>query len=205
MTRYRLAIFDFDGTLADSLPWFRASVPGHDRAVRSRARPRRRGGRAARHVARAKSWRGSTYPCGNCRPSSATCASASLPRQSEISLFAGIPAMLERPATPRHQDRHRQFRQRSVRPAGARTRHPPDHAASTAAAAMFGKHWKFRRVARRLGVEAIGDDLHRRRDPRHRGRQSRRHGSGRGGLGLCTSRARCRRRGRRICSIRSRR
>jgi phosphoglycolate phosphatase len=25
MTRYRLAIFDFDGTLADSLPWFRAS------------------------------------------------------------------------------------------------------------------------------------------------------------------------------------
>jgi phosphoglycolate phosphatase len=28
MTRYRLAIFDFDGTLADSLPWFRASF--HD-------------------------------------------------------------------------------------------------------------------------------------------------------------------------------
>ena len=27
MTRYRLAIFDFDGTLADSLPWFRASFP----------------------------------------------------------------------------------------------------------------------------------------------------------------------------------
>jgi len=25
VTRYRLAIFDFDGTLADSLPWFRAS------------------------------------------------------------------------------------------------------------------------------------------------------------------------------------
>ena len=25
MRRYRLAIFDFDGTLADSLPWFRAS------------------------------------------------------------------------------------------------------------------------------------------------------------------------------------
>ena len=25
MTRYRLAIFDFDGTLADSLPWFRSS------------------------------------------------------------------------------------------------------------------------------------------------------------------------------------
>ena len=24
-TRYRLVIFDFDGTLADSLPWFRAS------------------------------------------------------------------------------------------------------------------------------------------------------------------------------------
>src|SRR6478672_8261152 len=28
MTRYRLAIFDFDGTLADSLPWFRASFQG---------------------------------------------------------------------------------------------------------------------------------------------------------------------------------
>src|ERR1700694_2439689 len=25
MPRYRLAIFDFDGTLANSLPWFRAS------------------------------------------------------------------------------------------------------------------------------------------------------------------------------------
>ena len=25
MTRYRHAIFDFDGTLADSLPWFRTS------------------------------------------------------------------------------------------------------------------------------------------------------------------------------------
>ena len=25
MPHYRLAIFDFDGTLADSLPWFRAS------------------------------------------------------------------------------------------------------------------------------------------------------------------------------------
>src|SRR5215204_7206313 len=28
MSHYRLAIFDFDGTLADSLPWFRASF--HD-------------------------------------------------------------------------------------------------------------------------------------------------------------------------------
>jgi phosphoglycolate phosphatase-like HAD superfamily hydrolase len=28
MTRYRLAIFDFDGTLADSLPWFRGSFQG---------------------------------------------------------------------------------------------------------------------------------------------------------------------------------
>src|SRR5438445_13756734 len=28
MTRYRLAIFDFDGTLADSIEWFRASF--HD-------------------------------------------------------------------------------------------------------------------------------------------------------------------------------
>ena len=27
MPRYRLAIFDFDGTLADSLPWFRSSFP----------------------------------------------------------------------------------------------------------------------------------------------------------------------------------
>jgi phosphoglycolate phosphatase len=28
MARYRLAIFDFDGTLADSLAWFRSEIPG---------------------------------------------------------------------------------------------------------------------------------------------------------------------------------
>ena len=28
MPCYRLAIFDFDGTLADSLPWFRGSFQG---------------------------------------------------------------------------------------------------------------------------------------------------------------------------------
>ena len=28
MTRNRLAIFDFDGTLANSLPWFRGSFQG---------------------------------------------------------------------------------------------------------------------------------------------------------------------------------
>lgn len=37
MTRYRLAIFDFDGTLADTLPWFRASF--HDVIARFDLKP----------------------------------------------------------------------------------------------------------------------------------------------------------------------
>ena len=69
-----------------------------------------------------------------------------------------------RPATPRHQDRHRQFRQRSIRPAGARPDRQPRSPALTAALRVFGKHWKFRRVARKLGRShrrtiCIGDEI----------------------------------------------
>jgi len=40
MTRYRLAIFDCDGTLADFLPWFRGSFQGMiERFGRRRSRP----------------------------------------------------------------------------------------------------------------------------------------------------------------------
>ena len=37
MPRYRLVIFDFDGTLADTLPWFRASF--HDVIARFDLKP----------------------------------------------------------------------------------------------------------------------------------------------------------------------
>ena len=126
MTRYRLAIFDFDGTLANSLPWFRASFQDMISAVRSCARPRRGGGRVARNV-------GARNHGAAQRIHVATAghrqrhAKAQARRGKRDIAIRGHPGDAFRPATPRHQDRHRQFRQRSLRPAGARTRHQPDH------------------------------------------------------------------------------
>ena len=54
-------------------------------------------------------------------------------------------------------------------------------------AAIFGKHRKFRRVARHFGIAPARHHLHRRRDPRHRSRPRRRHGFRRRRLGLCVS------------------
>ena len=106
---------------------------------------------------------------------------------SETSLFAGIPAMLS--------DLQRLGIKTAIvssdSEASVRQVLGPATSLITrfdCGAAIFGKHWKFRRVARELGNEASRDDLHRRRDPRHRSRESGRHGFGRSSLGLCPSR-----------------
>ena len=93
MTRYRLAIFDFDGTLADSLPWFRASF--QDMIARFDLAPVRddeveglRGMSAREIMARlnVSMWQLPAIV--------SDMRKRKLAAASEISLFAGIPAML---------------------------------------------------------------------------------------------------------------
>ena len=93
MTRYRLAIFDFDGTLADSLPWFRTSF--HDVIARFDLTPvtaeeleQMRGLSAREMMARlnVSMWQ---LPAIISDMRKRKLAAA-----SETSLFTGIPAML---------------------------------------------------------------------------------------------------------------
>ena len=93
MTRYRLAIFDFDGTLADSLPWFRASF--QDMITRFDLAPVRddeveglRGMSAREIMARlnVSMWQLPAIV--------SDMRKRKLAAASEISLFAGIPAIL---------------------------------------------------------------------------------------------------------------
>ena len=162
MTAYRLAIFDFDGTLADSLPWFRASF--QDMITRFDLAPVRddeleglRGLSAREIMARlnVSMWQLPAIV--------SDMRKRKLAAASEISLFKGIPAML---TDLQHigikiaivsSDSEASVRQ-VLGPAAAQiTRFD-------CGAAIFGKHWKFRQVARRLGTEpadtiCIGDEI----------------------------------------------
>ena len=203
MTHYRLAIFDFDGTLADSLALVSCLVPGHDRAVRSCAGPRRRGGRTARAVGARNHGAAQRIHVATAGHRQRHAKAQARGRKRDIAVRRH-PGDAGRPATPRHQDRHRQFRQRSIRPASARTRRQPDHPLRLRRCDVRqALEISARRTKARS--EAIGDDLHRRRDPRHRGRQTPPAWIPARWPGATRFRPRCRRRGRRISSIRSRR
>jgi phosphoglycolate phosphatase len=162
MTRYRLAIFDFDGTLADSLPWFSASF--QDMITRFDLAPVRddeleglRGMSAREIMARlnVSMWQLPAIV--------SDMRKRKLAAASEISLFSGIPTMLA--------DLQRLGIKTAIvsSDSEASVRQVLGPAASLIArfdcgAAMFGKHWKFQRVARRLGVKAseticIGDEI----------------------------------------------
>lgn len=161
-TRYRLVIFDFDGTLADSLPWFRASF--QETITRFGLTPTTpdelesmRGLSARQIMARlgVSMWQ---------LPAIASdMRKRKLAAASEISLFDGIPAMLSDlqrlgiKAAIVSSDSEASIRQ-VLGPATALI------AGFDCGAAMFGKHWKFRRVARRLGIKpaetiCIGDEI----------------------------------------------
>ena len=161
-TRYRLVIFDFDGTLADSLPWFRASFD--DMVARFNLSPvpaeeieGLRGMSAREIMARlnVSMWQLPAIV--------SDMRQRKLAAASEISLFENIPAMLA------------ELRDRGIKiaivssdsEASVRQVLGPTTRLITrfdCGAAMFGKHWKFRRVARRLGIKpaetiCIGDEL----------------------------------------------
>ena len=161
-TRYRLAIFDFDGTLADSLPWFRASFD--DMVARFDLMPvppeemeSLRGMTAREIMARlgVSMWQ---------LPAIVTdMRKRKLAAANEISLFKDVPSMLD------------ELQERGLKvaivssdsEASVRQVMGPATRLITrfdCGAAMFGKLWKFRRVARRLGIEpseiiCIGDEI----------------------------------------------
>jgi phosphoglycolate phosphatase len=151
MTRYRLAIFDFDGTLADSLPWFRSSF--HDMIARFNLTPvpaeEMEGlrGMSAREIMTRLNVSKWQLPAIVSDMRKRKLAAA-----SEISLFKGVPAMLTDlqrlgiKAAIVSSDSEASVRQVLGPATSLITRFD-------CGAALFGKHWKFRRVARMLGVK----------------------------------------------------
>src|SRR5437879_12786647 len=162
MTRYRLAIFDFDGTLADSIDWFRASF--HDVIARFDLTPvtadeleGMRGLSAHEIMARlnVSMWQLPAIV--------SDMRKRKLAAAGEISLFSGIPAMLTDlqrlgiKTAVVSSDSEASVRQVLGPATNLITRFD-------CGAALFGKHWKFRRVARRLGTKpaetiCIGDEI----------------------------------------------
>jgi phosphoglycolate phosphatase len=160
MTRYRLAIFDFDGTLADSLPWFRASFQGMVErfglapvAADELEGLRALTGRQIMARLKVPVWQLPAIVSDMRR----------LEAASGISLFGGVPALLS------------DMQRLDIRTAivssdsEASVRQVLGPAATFIArfdcgAALFGKHHKFRRAARLLGTRptetiCIGDEL----------------------------------------------
>lgn len=162
MPRYRLAIFDFDGTLADSLPWFRASF--QDMIARFDLAPvgademeglRGMSGRQIMARLNVPMWRLPAIV--------SDMRKRKLAAADEISPFDRVEQMLAE--LQRHDVRSAivsSDTEQSVRqvlgPMAALVSH------FDCGAAIFGKHRKFRRVARRFGVKpadtiCIGDEL----------------------------------------------
>ena len=181
-----LAIFDLDGTLADSLPWFRGHMNdvadrfGFRRVAEADIEPlRRMGPREILEHLGVRSWK-VPFIARHMRRLKAA-------HIDDIPLFPGAAAMLRALA----DGGVRLALVTSDSEANARRQLGDANAALFAdfacGVSVFGKAAKFRRVMRRAGVEPA-HRRHRRRGARHRGRARRRHGRGRRDLGLCRAR-----------------
>jgi phosphoglycolate phosphatase len=162
MPRYRLAIFDFDGTLADSLPWFRASF--QDMIARFDLAPvaadeieglRMMSARQIMARLNVPMWRLPIIVSDMRKRKLAAAA--------DISLFDGVAALLadlQRLGIPTaivSSDGEESVR-RVLGPTAALI------SRFDCGAAIFGKHRKFRRVARHFGTRpadtiCIGDEI----------------------------------------------
>jgi phosphoglycolate phosphatase len=162
MPRYRLAIFDFDGTLANSLPWFRASF--QDMIARFDLAPvgademeGLRGMSARQIMARLN------VPMWRLPAIVRDMRKRKLAAASEISLFDGVATLLS--------DLQRLGIQTAIVSSDGEesVRRVLGSAAGLVSrfdcgAAIFGKHRKFRRVARHFGTRpadtiCIGDEI----------------------------------------------
>jgi phosphoglycolate phosphatase len=162
MTRYRLAIFDFDGTLADSLPWFRASF--QDMIIRFGLAPvgadeieglRMMTGRQIMARLNVPMWRLPAIV--------SDMRKRKLAAAGEISLFDGVEEML---SALQHFDIKVAIVSSDSEESVRRVLGPTAALLSgfDCGAAIFRKHRKFRRVARRFGTKpadtiCIGDEL----------------------------------------------
>jgi phosphoglycolate phosphatase len=165
MTHYRLAIFDFDGTLADSLPWFRTSfqetIARFDLAPVSPEELEAMRGLSAREImARLKvsMWQLPAIVSDMRR--------RKLAAASETPLFAGIPAMLKN----LQRLGIRTAIVSSDSEASVRLVLGPTANSITCFRLRRGRVRQALEVSPRrpkARIEAVGDNLHRRRTPRH--------------------------------------
>jgi len=162
MARYRLAIFDFDGTLADSLDWFRLAI--HDVMARFDLAPvdaneletfRALSGREIMARVKVPKWRLPGIVADMRRRKLAAAPS--------ISLFDGVPALLSSMQglgikTAIVSSDSEESVRRVLGPNAARI------SRFDCSASIFGKHRKFGRVARLLETRpadtiCIGDEI----------------------------------------------
>ena len=162
MPRYRLAIFDFDGTLADSLPWFRTVfqelIAKFDLAPVSPEELEGLRGRSGREIIARLN-----MPMWKLPAISRDMRRRKLAAANQISLFDGVPQLL---ADLRSIGIHTAIVS-SDSEASVRQVLGPSAALISrfdCGASLFGKHHKIKRVARQLGtspseVLCIGDEL----------------------------------------------
>ena len=162
MARYHLAIFDFDGPLADSLPWFRSEIPAVVERFDLAPLPadeleslRALSGREILAKLKVPLWKLPAIVDDMRR--------RKLAAAQQISLFDGIPALLAGMhdlgiATAVVSSDSEESVRRVLGPHAIRI------CRFNCGASIFGKHRKFERVARRLEIKpedtiCIGDEI----------------------------------------------